>query len=365
MQLLGYFLHATNDKHWLTVRWGLPLVYIGKLIFSTRCGHSWTLRWLDIKRATLLFLLTACLNHAYAANAITDKLNEAQAALSSGDYKSAYTKFKHLAKKHNNELAQFTLALFYDYGWGRPVDHHAACQWYERAAQAEVPVALHRHAECLLRGDNFKPDPIAPATWFERAAAQGHRISLCALAELYMHGQGVVKNPAKGMEYCRQAARENILPAQLQTAKYLLEGDESIRDIDAASKWFHQAAENGSSEAAHYLGLISRNRLDDLGISLFWFERAAGQGYVPSYYATSKGYFDSLMLDRTQTPPAPTLAKAYMWLSASVARTDRPEEKSSAAKMLITVRKMIPESWVPDLDQKIAKHLVAHDQSRE
>jgi TPR repeat protein len=63
-----------------------------------------------------------------------DPLHDAQALLAKQQYKDALIAFKAQANLENG-LAQFTVALFYDLGWGITPSRSTACQWYQKAAR--------------------------------------------------------------------------------------------------------------------------------------------------------------------------------------------------------------------------------------
>jgi hypothetical protein len=321
---------------------------------------------LSLSRVALSVLAVVALltfGRAAAEEDIAKELEAAGAALAAGDYEAAFEEYTRFAEEEGNPLAQFTLALFYQLGWGRPVDPVKACQWHEKAAEARIPAAQHYLGDCLVAGTHRLADPAAAAVWYARAAEDGHAISLCGLAELYIAGNGVPKDPGKGLAYCRQAAEQGLVPAQIRMGKLLLDGDEEIRDPEAAYGWFEVAANRESPEAQHYLGLMTRDGLGrpkDPGAALHWFERAASQGHVPAYLPTGALYFAAPVDPETGLPSAENLAKAYLWLSAIAERSRDPEELAEAAAMLERIRAVMPTTWVPDLDRKLADHLAEH-----
>jgi TPR repeat protein len=303
------------------------------------------------------------LNQSPAKSDIATELKNAQALLAKGEYGKAFVEYRRFAEEKNNPLAQFTLGLFFQYGWGRSADPEAACRWFEKAGQADIPAAAHFFAECLAKGVGRPADPAGAAGWYEKAAALGHYISLCSLGELYMTGSGVPKDPAKGLTLCRQAAERKVPAAQARTGLYLLKGDPSIRNVDEAFKWFSLAAQGAVPEAQYYLGVMLR---DGLGrpkapeTARFWFESAASQGYAPAYFPAGELYFNSPANPDTGALPAEYLAKAYLWVSAASRRTKDPEELKRIKDLLAKILKIMPASWLPDLDAKVDAHLAAY-----
>jgi TPR repeat protein len=299
---------------------------------------------------------------AHAAADLARELKEAQAALAAGDYDKAYPQYLHFAEKKNNPLAQFTLGMFHRLGWGRPVDRAAACAWYERAAEGKIPTAAHFLGECFEQGIGRPADPARAAVWYERAAGLGHYMSLCSLAGLYMSGRGVPKDAKKGLALCRQAAERGAVPARVRVGRYLLEGEESIRDPEAAHAWFEAAAAT-SPEAQYYLGLMHRDGLGHAKApdeARSWFERAASRGYVPAYFQTARLYLAISPDLKIGRPSEDHLAKAYMWLSATAKRSRNADELKQTGALLDQVLAIMPKTWVPTLDERVAAHLAEH-----
>ena len=88
-----------------------------------------------INHYLLMFLCVVMLfvnGKTSAENSLNKDIKTAQEAMLSGNYEKAFTQYSLSARKDNNPLAQFSLGLFYQNGWGREVDAIAACQWFEK-----------------------------------------------------------------------------------------------------------------------------------------------------------------------------------------------------------------------------------------
>lgn len=308
---------------------------------------------------SLVFLLTI----TGPSNAeINRDLRHAQKLLTAGDYEPALKEYQRIAEEKNNPLAEFTIALFYDYGWGRPEDQVKACQWYEKAARGDIPVAANALGLCLTKGIHGDVNYAQAAVWFQKAADLGHHFSLCHLAKLYISGQGVKKDAAKGLALCKLSADKGSIPAMLQLGFHYLDEDET-RDYEKALHWFSMAASYHSDEAQFQLGVMLR---DGQGIeknpvvAREWFEKVAREGYVPAYYETAVLYFNAPVNPETGLWYGNDLSLAYLWLSATVQRTVSSEQREQAAQMLKKVREVMPKTWTADLDAKLKAHLQEH-----
>jgi len=287
-------------------------------------------------------------------------LGPAQEALAAGDYETAYDQYRYFAEQDDNPLAQFSVALFHDMGWGRPVEPVIACQWYERAAIGEIPQAQVQLAECLLNGVHRKADPTAAAEWYRRAADNGIPTALCQLGKLYIAGHGVVKDAQTGFDLCREAAELGNAKAMVQLGQFYLEGDNEVRDVEQAFEWFSQAARSNSVEGMYFLAMMMQDGHGPHATTeaaRFWFESAAAEGYVPAYFRTAEMYYLAEGDPETGLITPEDLAKLYMWLQLTIERSGTEIEQTEARNMLAEVMQLIPESWTAELDEMVESHL--------
>jgi len=88
------------------------------------------------------------------------------------------------------------------------------------------------------------------------------------------------------------------------------------------------------------------------------FEKAAALKYVPAYFQTGKGFYTAEPNPETNQLSAEHLAKAYVWLSATVQRSENPEEIITAKEILQKILAVMPKTWLAELDHKVAQHLL-------
>jgi TPR repeat protein len=319
----------------------------------------------NMKTFALLLVIASFFLVGFSHEKTTDKklMKEAQTALAAADYEKAFSLYSLAVKKEKNHLAEFTLGLFYRNGWGRPIDDAAACQWFEKSAAGGIPVGQHFTGLCLVKGVHRSADPAAAAVWFQKAAKAGHDQSLCNLGNLSMTGNGVPKDPKKALELCYRPAEQGVVPAQVWMGKFFLEGDESIRDVKQAYAWFDAAAQKNEPEALYYSGVIVGRGLFEGHTPLEarkLFEQAASLWYVPAYFPTGKLHFNAEPDPETKALSPEDLALAYLWLTATVKRSTNPAELNESKKMLDQIRAVMPATWLPELDRKVAKHLENH-----
>lgn len=295
---------------------------------------------------------------ASLARDLAGELKDAQAALATGNYPAAYRAY--LEHGGDSPLAQFSLGLFHQFGWGRPADPTEACRWQEKAAQGGIPAAQQSLADCLHRGVHRPADPAAAAHWYEQAAKSGILTAPCSLAEMYMIGEGVPRDPRKALELCRQPAEKGLPAAQLRLARFYLEGDVMSRDPAAALQWMQAAAQANNAEAQYRLGLMLRDGIGaptDAASARWWLETASSQSWLPAYLPTAELYLHAPVNPATGALPAADLAKAYLWSSTAARRLSASEDAAQARALLAEIMARMPETWRSDLDRRVTEHL--------
>lgn len=312
-----------------------------------------------------LILLLALAPDALAGKRLDAELQPAQQALAAGDHKKAYALYARHAVK--NPLAQFSLGLFHRNGWGRPADPAAACGWFEKAARQSIPAAQQFFGDCLARGIGRNIDGEAAVAWYRKAAANGIAYALCSAGGVYIEGKAVQKDVRLGLELCTQAAQADSPPAMLRLADYYREGIEVPQDLAAARHWYRQAAERHVREAQYRLGVMlgeGQGGAPDLPAALFWLETAASEGYAPAYLPTAILYANAEVMPETGALRPEHLAKIYLWNSAAKSRTVDPSQLAEVERIEKMVLSVMPPSWRPDLDRKVAEHLAKYEARR-
>ena len=309
-------------------------------------------------RIFLLLLAGALATQPASAKATADHAEPLRAAytlLGKGDYAQAYPAF--LRQSGKNPLAQFTLGLFHQVGWGRPVNQDAACAWFAKAAKGKIPAAQHYAGDCLMRSPDTPGNASAALADYLAAADGGHKISLCSAAEFYIRGRYVARDVVRGLNLCAEAAMGNSPPAMLLLANYLHNDPDVPRDLAAARHWYQLAAGHDVPEARYQLAIMQSQGDGgpvDRSAALSSMEALAATGYAPAYLPTAILYAHQPVQADTGALSAENLAKVYLWASAAKASLAAP---APAEKLLASVLAVMPAEWRPGLDRKVADHL--------
>lgn len=308
--------------------------------------------------AAMAVLLLVSLPASAAPRDLSSDLKRADKALAAQQYDLAYREYARLAAR--NPLAQFTLGLFELEGWGRARNPVAACRWFGKAAQGNIPAAQQLFGDCLAAGTGQAADGKAAELWYRKAAQAGIAYALCSAGQLYIRGQAIGKDVTRGLELCAQAAQAGSVPAMLRIADYYRDDKDVPQNLAAARYWYQQAAENNDLEAQYRLGvMLGQGEGGDANpsLALSWLEHAASEGYAPAYFPVAILYGNSALDPATGAMTPENLAKMYMWSSAAMATTKNAAEREQLERIGKMLDQLVPAEWKPVLDRRVAEHL--------
>ena len=110
------------------------------------------------------------------------------------NWKEAVTLFGRLAAQ-GNVGAQFVLGRAYREGWlGLPRNPKESFDWFQKAAEQEMPRAVFEVGNCYFLGRGVSKDKASAVKWLQRAASQEDPLAEIWLATLYEKGEVVPKD---------------------------------------------------------------------------------------------------------------------------------------------------------------------------
>lgn len=310
----------------------------------------------DLVAATVMAmaLLAAAQVQARTGDLRTD-LAQADRALAAKDYSVAYRAYaRHGA---DNPLAQFNLGLFEQQGWGRPANPGAACAWFDKAARKNIPAAQQFLGDCYAQGLGRPVDGAAALQWYAKAAASGIAAADCSAGELYLAGKAVPRDIPRGLALCTKAAQAESVPAMLRLADHYLADPATL---PMARFWYDQAAQRHSHLAQWRLGtMLSEGAGGPVNVAQarFWLEHAAMEGYAPAYLPLAILYANAPVNPASGALEPDDLAKIYMWNQAARTTTTNATQLAEIARIDAMVLAVMPASWRPELDRRVAEHL--------
>lgn len=323
-----------------------------------------------MKSSFLRFFILAAIPALSSAKSVVDdlqgELKIANKALADRNYSLAFAEYKRHSE--GNALAQFSLGLIEQNGWGRSPDAIAACKWFSRAAHNGIPAAQQFFGNCLAQGIGNPVDGPAAIRWYQAAADQGLASAACDAGRLLIAGKVVSQDVAQGLALCTGAAQAESTPAMMSLAAMYSEGDIVAQDLTLARFWYTEAAERRVLEAQFRLGLMLSEGIGgdaDLAKARFWLEHAAAEGYAPAYLPTAILYANAPLDPKTGALSPADLAKIYMWNSAAKAITQDPAQLAEISRIEALTLKVMPPQWKPDLDQRVAAHLKKFNETQD
>lgn len=289
------------------------------------------------------------------------ELTLADKALAAKDFEVAYQGYSDHAS--NNALAQFTLGLIEQQGWGRPANAVAACTWFDKAAAQHVPAAAQFVGDCFANGIGRAVDGLAAIRWYSTAAEAGIAYADCLAGDLYIAGAIVPKDVQRGLSMCTAAAQAESTPAMVKLANYYHYGNLVPVNLRLARFWYDQAAQRHHHESQFQLGMMlsqGEGGPADMPKARFWLEHAAMEGYAPAYLPTAILYANAAPDPKTGALSPNDLAKVYMWNKVAAASTENPVQLAEIARIDALASAVMPSQWRPELDRRVADHLAAH-----
>lgn len=229
-----------------------------------------------------------------ATPASAGPLEDGQAALEAGDYKTAMDLLRPLAVK-GNAAAQYSLSRMYHNGWGteasdveafkwasdavthgnmdahnvlgvlndigslRPVDHEKAVAHYRIAAENGLDKAQVNLGISYYWGTGLKPDFAMAFKWFYSAAVQGQPQARQWVAKMYGLGRGTAQDIAQSAKWYCWASGTPLSNQQLGLVYDL--NPTSTAQNAAAIDCLHRAAEQRLYGAEVVLGYLSQHGL--------------------------------------------------------------------------------------------------------
>ncbi len=188
-----------------------------------------------------------------AAPARSADSSNAFSAFERGDYSTALSEFRALARK-GDPYSQYNVAVFYaDDGLGVAKNYEESVKWYRKAAGQGHAEAQFRLSLMYIYGYGVDANRTLARHWLERAAEQGHRDSQQNLGFMYRAGRGVDRDDAKAAYWYRQAAEQGSREAQAVLGVMYAKGEGLPKDLTRAQKWLERAADRGHGRAQNDL----------------------------------------------------------------------------------------------------------------
>jgi len=178
------------------------------------------------------------------------------------DFSAAFEKALPLAEQ-GNARAQNLLANIYILGTKDiPKDYEKSWEWNEKAVSQGYAGAMNTRGYLHELGYGVeKDDKKAEAfEWYLKAAELNLPVAMSNVATMYMKGHGVEKNLKKAIDWNKKAIANGRKEAA-HNLGWIYEND--LEEIDNAIEWYAVAADVGHSGSMHRLGHIYKSRAEN------------------------------------------------------------------------------------------------------
>ena len=249
------------------------------------------------------------------------------------NYKKAFKYFV-MACDNGNASAYFNVGLCYDGGYGVAQNVNKAIEYYNKAAEMDVPEAMNKMAviaeqkgdyavalknlrKLALLGNPVCMRKVAtmllnglgtPASETEiidmltAAAQKGDRRAQVHLADCYQRGQGVPVNYDEMFNWLLLAAQESDPEAQTKLAYCYQKGYGTVKNTDVAFSWYQLAAKSDYAPALASLGDCYRDGYGTAAnpaLAVECYKKAADKGDTIGQYRMGTAYLTGYVLKQS------------------------------------------------------------------
>ena len=170
-----------------------------------------------------------------------------------------------------------------------------AVEWYQKAADANDPTAMHKLALAYYNGNGIDQNIVDTVEWLEKAADAGNSDSMLKLGLIYHAGDGIEKNLKKAFELYHKAAKAENPEAMHNLGAMYYAGEGTEKDIPQAVRWLEKAAAAGNVQAMYNVAIAYYNGqgiTQDYTKAVEWFRKAADANDLAAIYNLALAYLD-------------------------------------------------------------------------
>jgi TPR repeat protein len=160
---------------------------------------------------------------------------------------------------NGNKEALITLGIIYERGQlGVDINYGTAMEWFQKAAEAEVPEGYFNLGYFYQVGAGTAPDFAKAVQNYTKASELGLPMANLRLGNIYLDGKlGVTKSSSKAIQFLTQAGKDGMLDADWQLATLYLNGPDGFpKDINKGMQLLNALADKNFPLALNELGAI-------------------------------------------------------------------------------------------------------------
>lgn len=185
----------------------------------------------------------------------------------------------------SDAMGMNNLAALYAKGVGTATNLPEAVHWYQKAADAGLPLGMRNLGAMYENGSGVARDPAEAVRWYRKAADAGDAPGMAYLGVMYTNGSGVAKDPAEAVRWLQKAADAGDAHGMDNLGAMYANGSGVTKDLAEAARWIRKAAEAGDVHGMTNLGLMYASGIGvakDPTEALRWFRKLADAGNADS-----------------------------------------------------------------------------------
>lgn len=189
------------------------------------------------------------------------------------------------AAEQKDPYSCFKIGNFYEVGYGCEQKYELAMHFYITAATLGNEDAILTIARKYKTGEGLEKSISSAINWWNKVIDTSVEAEL-EVAKCLLTGNGIAKDINKGMNLLKKAASKKDKEACVLLAKISL-GTKTEEEVKEYISWLLKAAEYGSGEAMHLLGVYHEEK-QNIKECYRWFNMAINEEYEPSMEAIKK-----------------------------------------------------------------------------
>ena len=132
---------------------------------------------------------------------------------------------------------------------GKPQDFTKAAEWFKRAGEEGLAVAMNDYGYCLYFGKGVEKNIDEAFRMYMMAAEKGDAVAQSNVGSMFLYGTGRPCDYVKAVEWLRKSVAQNNARAMFLLGNCYILGEGVPVDINMAKQLFEQSANLGYEQA--------------------------------------------------------------------------------------------------------------------
>lgn len=213
------------------------------------------------------------------------------------DYNKAKHYYELAAQKHYNSFALCKLGNIYSKGKLGKINYEKSIKYYKKAAKLGYENGYYSLATIYYQKNDNQVNIDKIIKYLEKTLEinANHIDSLNLLGYIYLNERISSENHEKAKRYFSKSLSNDPTNqdkyALCNYGDYYYYAQYESKDIPKATQYYIQSSEKGYSDGTLKLGIIQKNHFHKYSLAKTYFEKAAQENNIDSYYYLGKTYY--------------------------------------------------------------------------